>query len=175
LKLREKYVIIVSKMKGYYMRAKKCLVIKKRKKKDIIDWSKIVVDNTIPLNGEEISEQIYDQTGIKTTRQNVSNALKSGLKKFYLQLKKINPKLTPFQRAALMIEMLYPNYTSSENLSRGGVNAFFNLLPPDIKKRILEDAKNYHNGSRWDRSIFDGMSDHDEADGKTTMDLLDYL
>jgi hypothetical protein len=152
------------------MKAKKNLVIKRKKKHDNVDWSKIVVSNNKPLNGEEISEEIYNQTGVRTTRQNVSNALKSGLKKFYLQIKNVNPKLTPFQRAALMVEMLYPNYTTGSNIFRGGINSFFNLLPPDIKKRVLEDAKAYYSGEK--KSSIMGDLGHDMVSENEGTDLL---
>jgi len=153
------------------MKAKKSLVIKRKKKRDNVDWTKIVISNNKPLNGEEISEEIYHQTGLKTTRQNISNALKSGLKKFYLQLKKTNPSLSPFQRAALMVEMLYPNYMSDGNLFRGGINSFFNLLPPDIKKRIMEDAKDYYTGDKKGRSVMEELN-YDMTGENEATDLL---
>lgn len=113
-----------------------------------IDWEKITVEDVNgilrPMNGEEIVEDIYLQTGIKTSRQNISNALKSAMRSFYLNLSEMEPELTPFQVASLMLQMLYIPNARNDKEFRGGVESFFRLFPKDIKDRIERDARKYY-------------------------------
>lgn len=109
---------------------------------DRICWENIKVDN-IPLNGKQIVLEIERQTGIKTTRQNISNALKSGMECFYKALSKDNPELTPFNVSSLMFEMLYINNIGEHSDFRGGIDSFFRLYPKELRKIIKESALKY--------------------------------
>lgn len=85
-----------------------------------------------PLNGSEISEKL----GI--TRQAVSNILKRAMKKFYNQVKKIDPEWGPFERSCAMMRMLGVDQSMEE------VKKFYMLFPPTIRKEIELDALENH-------------------------------
>jgi len=112
-------------------------------KSDRICWADIKVNST-PLNGEKIVKEIEKQTGIKTTRQNISNALKNAMGSFYKYLFKSNDEMTSFQVASLMLEMLYANNIGEYLDFRGGVDSFFRLFPKKIRDEIKEDSLNYY-------------------------------
>ena len=85
-----------------------------------------------PLNGSEISETL----GI--TRQAVSNILKRAMKKFYLQVKRIDPEWGPFERSCAMMRMLKVENNEEE------IKKFYMLFPPSIRKEIELDALENH-------------------------------
>jgi hypothetical protein len=113
-----------------------------------IDWSKLTVSDK-PMNGEEIVEDIYMQTGVRTSRMNISNALKSAMRSFYKSLSKMEPDLSPFQIASLMLQMLYNPQNDKE--FRGGVESFFRLFPNDIRNEIGKDAQKYFNNMKEEK------------------------
>jgi len=96
-----------------------------------IDWSKVKVTNDLPMSGEEITKNIYKQTGVMITRQGVSCAIKLALRKIYVGLKKSEKGSNPFQIALLMFTMLYSTEPSSEE-----AHTFFSLLPDDIRREV---------------------------------------
>ena len=108
-----------------------------------IKWDSIRVSNTIPLDGEEITKEIFKQTDVNVTRQNISNALKNAMGNFYHNLMETDKELSAFDAAVTMLEMLYlPNGDF-----RGGIDSFFRLFPSDIRKIIETDARvNYMRG-----------------------------
>lgn len=122
------------------------------KKTDRIPWENITVEDADgilrPMNGEEIVEDIYRQTGVRTSRQNISNALKSAMKSFFLNFQKMEPELSPFQIASTMMHMLYVPNAKNDKEFRGGVDSFFRLFPKDLKEKIEEDARRYYSKSK---------------------------
>jgi hypothetical protein len=117
------------------MKKRKNYIIKNRIlcpiKHKYIDWNKVEINNNLPMSGEEITQEIYRQTGVKITRQGVSSALKSAMKKVYLNMKKAERDLEPFQVALKLFEMFFPNSPSS-----GDAYMFFNLFPESIRREI---------------------------------------
>ena len=115
----------------------------KLSKENRIFWSDIQIEDGNPLNGEEIVNEIRKQTGVKTTRQNISNALKSSMISFYNKTSQLDREWTPFQIASVMLEMLYQPNSHDSNNSRGGVESFYRLFPKELKNIIKKDALNY--------------------------------
>lgn len=117
------------------MKKRKNYIIKNRIlcpiKHKYIDWNKIIVHNNLPMSGEEITKEIYNQTGVKITRQGVSSALKSAMKKVYLHMKKTENNLDSFQIAVKMFEMFFPNSPSPDD-----AYMFFKLFPKSIRVEI---------------------------------------
>lgn len=88
------------------------------------------VDVTLDMICEEMSgAEIAKELGI--SRQAVSNTLKRGLKKLYMELKKEN-KTDPFETATSLAIGL--------NVDDSEYKKFFKLFPPDIRKEIEADA-----------------------------------
>jgi hypothetical protein len=116
------------------MKKRKNYIIKSRVgDKKYIDWTKVKVTNTLPMSGEDITKNIYEQTGVKITRQGVSSAIKTAMKKVYKNIRRSNKTLTPFQAALQMFQILYAYSPSNKD-----AETFFNLLPNSIRKEIKE-------------------------------------
>lgn len=98
-----------------------------------------------PLNGSEISEEL----GI--TRQAVSNILKRAMKKFYIQVKKVDPNWGPFERSCAMMRMLRVDNNEEE------IKKFYMLFPPDIRDEIEKDALENHISKKMRNSIDESM------------------
>lgn len=86
-------------------------------------------DITKAMSGAEIAKEL----GI--TRQAVSNTLKRGMKKVFLEFKKIDKTWDDFDAAVAMSQGF-----SDLNDDPKGLVKFFKLFPPDIRKRIEADA-----------------------------------
>ena len=71
--------------------------------------------------------EIADKCGF--SRQYVSQTLKRAMKKFYIEVKKLDRSLNAFDRTLLMMEML--NVTEKDD-----VKNFYHLFPPDIREDI---------------------------------------
>ncbi len=106
-------------------------ILKAKKKSKNINWDEIKVINNIPMSGEQITEEIYKQTGVKITRQGISTAIKISLRKIYINLKREDKTLKPFDIMLKMFEMFYPNSPSTED-----ADTFFNLFPEDIREEV---------------------------------------
>jgi len=117
------------------MKKKNYLVKNKVGDSKYIDWTKVKVTNDLPMSGEDITKNIYKQTGVMITRQGVSCAIKLALRKIYVSLKKSEKGPTPFQIALLMFQMLYSTQPSSED-----AHTFFSLLPDDIRREVRISA-----------------------------------
>ena len=104
-----------------------------------IPWESIKVKDGVQMSGAEIANDIYEQTGIKTTRQNISNALKRAMKKFFLRLSREESELRPFEVATKMFDMICRN----DKKIRKNVDMFFRLFPKEIRRTIENDIKNY--------------------------------
>ena len=121
---------------------------KVQRKSGRIPWESITVEDADgvlkPMNGEEIVEDIHLQTGIRTSRQNISNALKSAMRSFFVNFSKMEPELSPFQVASTMLHMLYLPNSKDDKEFRGGVDSFFRLFPKGLKKVIEDDDKRYY-------------------------------
>lgn len=100
-----------------------------------IDWSLVKVTNNLPMSCEDITKNIYKQTGIKITRQGVSCATKLALRKIYNSLRKSEREHSPFQIALLMFQILYSLQPSSEDAA-----TFFSILPEDIRREIKQEV-----------------------------------
>lgn len=74
-------------------------------------------------DGAEIARQM------NITRQAVSNTLKRAMKKVYIETRRLNPELHPFDTAVRMMKM-FQVYESEE------VSKFFHLFPPDVRDEI---------------------------------------
>lgn len=99
--------------------------------KKYIDWDKVVVTNTVPMSGEQITKTIFEQTGVKITRQGVSTAIKLALRKAYINMKRMEKSTSPFDCALRLFEILHPNCPSIED-----AGTFFSLFPEDIQREI---------------------------------------
>lgn len=114
------------------MKKRKSYIIKSRVgDKKYIDWTKVKVTNNLPMSGEDITKNIYKQTGVKITRQGVSSAIKMAMKKVYKNVRHNDKTLTPFQAALYMFQILYAHAPSDKD-----AETFFNLLPSNIRKEI---------------------------------------
>jgi hypothetical protein len=78
------------------------------------------------MTGEEIAREM------KTTRQYVSQTLKSGMKKVYCGIARTKPHYTPYEIALEMLLMF--------DVSTHDAPAFFNLFPPKYREKIKKDA-----------------------------------
>ena len=76
-----------------------------------------------PKSGEEIANELG------TTRQYVSNTIKSGLKKLYKGVKAKNPDLTPFE----VVNSIMVFFDIKDTIE---IEKFFNAFPPTIKNEI---------------------------------------
>lgn len=103
------------------------------------------MDQCKPLNGSEISEEL----GI--TRQAVSNILKRAMKKFYLQVKRVDTEWGPFERSCAMMRMLRVDNNEEE------IKKFYMLFPPDIRDEIEKDALENHISKKMRNSIDESM------------------
>jgi DNA-binding transcriptional regulator LsrR (DeoR family) len=84
------------------------------------------------MNGEEIA------ASLKISRQAVSNALKRGMEKLFLEMKRRNRFSNDFEIAMMVLESL--------DCLDGDVDSVrkdFNLFPPKIKERIKIAAEQY--------------------------------
>jgi predicted DNA-binding protein YlxM (UPF0122 family) len=82
------------------------------------------------FDSNEDGAKIAREMGI--TRQAVSNTLKRAMKKVYNETRRINPELTPFSAAAMMLKMFEVDEANE-------VNKFFHLFPPYIREEIKQD------------------------------------
>jgi benzoyl-CoA reductase/2-hydroxyglutaryl-CoA dehydratase subunit BcrC/BadD/HgdB len=80
-------------------------------------------ENVEPMTGEEIAQEFG------TTRQYVCNTLKSGLRKLYNGLSKMNPDMTPFEIVNAIREFFGICDTDE-------IQMFFNAFPPDIRQKV---------------------------------------
>jgi len=88
------------------------------------------IDFSLDLMCEQMTgTEIGKELGM--SRQSVSNTLKRGLKKIYLELKKEN-KTSPFETATSLAIGL--------NVDDSEYKKFFKLFPPDIRSEIEKDA-----------------------------------
>jgi len=97
---------------------------KARTRKGERDFSNIVR----PMTGTEIAEEL----GIK--RQAVSNTLKRSLKKLYYGMKKMN-NTKPFETLVHVALGL--------NVAENEMRKFYKLFPPDVRREIKNDAKDF--------------------------------
>lgn len=86
------------------------------------------MDFVRPMDGSAIAVEL----GI--TRQAVSNILKRAMKKFYEQIKKMDPEWGPFDCSCAMMRMLGVANNTEE------IKKFYNLFPPDVRNEIEKDA-----------------------------------
>lgn len=82
-----------------------------------------------PMSGEEIAK------AEGTTRQYISNTLKSAMGKVFIATQKEFPDLTPYEVAKQMIMIL--------QVDEDDVGNFYNLFPPSIRETIKKDAVNF--------------------------------
>lgn len=87
------------------------------------------VERVKPMSGEEIAQELG------TTRQYVCNTLKSGMRKIYISLKKLNPDMTPFEIVNAIREFF--GLEDSED-----IQMFFDAFPPDIRLEIQNSCQN---------------------------------
>lgn len=66
-----------------------------------------------------------------TTRSNVGQTLRRGIKKVYYCLRKINRNLDPFEIAVIMTEILGVSSDCNEEVEK-----FFNLFPLPVQREI---------------------------------------
>lgn len=117
------------------MKRRKSYVIKYRiGKSKFINWDKVTVNNDNPMSGEQIAKEIHRQTGVKITRQGVSNAIKIAMRKIFNNLKEMEKDISNFNTALRMFEILCPNQPSCED-----AETFFKLFPDDICEAIKEE------------------------------------
>lgn len=90
------------------------------------------------MSGEEIAQDMG------TTRQYISNTLKSAMSKVYDNTKKMFPELTPYQVASHLVQIL--------QIEDNEVANFYNLFPPKIREEIKKDAMNYLGTKRFKKS-----------------------
>ena len=107
----------------------------KKKQKVYVEWKNIEVGDQ-PMSGEDITRYIFKKTGVKITRQNISQSLKSAMEKFFNALTKSSSDRQPFQVALLMMEMLCGSQTGQKDSE-----SFFRLFPPNIREIIANDAR----------------------------------
>ena len=123
------------------MKKAKSFIIKnrpngKKEKRKYVDWESITVPDQ-QMGGEDIARYVYKVSGVKITRQNVSQSLKTAMKKFYSRVSKRDRTLTPFKVAITMMEMLSH---ASGHITDNDATAFFKLFPPYIRDIIEKDA-----------------------------------
>jgi tRNA U54 and U55 pseudouridine synthase Pus10 len=98
-----------------------------------INWEDVVVENEVPMSGEEITREVYRQTGVKITRQNISNVLRKALGKIFNKLIEDNKDMRSTDIAIMMFEML----TSFNNVSSvEDAKSFLKLLPVNVRNEI---------------------------------------
>ena len=98
-----------------------------------INWEDVVVENEVPISGEEITREVYRQTGVKITRQNISNVLRKALGKIFNKLIEDNKDMRSTDIAIMMFEML----TSFNNVSSvEDAKSFLKLLPVNVRNEI---------------------------------------
>lgn len=81
------------------------------------------------MSGEEIAK------AEGTTRQYISNTLKSAMGKAFTQAQKQFPDLSPYEVASQMITIF--------QVDDDDVGNFYNLFPPSIREIIKKDAVNF--------------------------------
>ena len=84
------------------------------------------------MSGAEIAKEL----GI--TRQGVSNTLKRAMKKMFQEFKKVDKTWGDFETAVAMAQGFNDIVDDEVELKK-----FFKLFPPDIRKKIEADAKNF--------------------------------
>uniref|UniRef100_A0A6M3JWI6 Putative sigma-70 region domain containing protein n=1 Tax=viral metagenome TaxID=1070528 RepID=A0A6M3JWI6_9ZZZZ len=84
---------------------------------------------TEQMSGTEIAKEL----GV--TRQAVSNILKRALKKFFIEVSRLEPEYDAFEVATTMAMMFN---------AEGEIDKFYKLFPPDIRKKIETDAKEHY-------------------------------
>ena len=72
------------------------------------------------------------------TRQAVSNILKRAMKKFFLEVKKMDKEWGAFDTSCAMMKMLGVDNNVND------IKKFYMLFPPDIRKEIEDDALENH-------------------------------
>jgi len=81
------------------------------------------------MSGEEIAQELG------TTRQYISNTLKSAMTKVFDNAQKQFPDLGPYEVAMELIKIL--------QVDEEDVGNFYNLFPPRIRELIKKDAAKY--------------------------------
>jgi hypothetical protein len=89
-----------------------------------------------PMSGSEIADALGGMS-----RQAVSNVLKKAMKKYYKEVRKLDPSWTPFECICTMMKMFHVPNDDAE------IKKFFQLFPPDVKKEVTEDLVNRNNGN----------------------------
>lgn len=84
------------------------------------------------MTGEEIAKEL------STTKQNVSNTLRRGLRKLYRGYEELEKNWTPFTIASNIAQSLHIN-TMTE------MKKFIRMFPQELRKEIEEDAKKINN------------------------------
>ena len=113
------------------MKTKSYIIKNKVGANKYINWNNVKVTNDVPMNGEDITKSVFEQTGVMITRQGVSCAIKIALRKIYNNLRKSEKNSTPFQVALLMFQMFYSTHPAAED-----AHTFFSLLPEEIREEI---------------------------------------
>ena len=85
-----------------------------------------------PMDGSEIA------IALSVTRQAVSNILKRAMKKYYIEVGKMDNTWGPFDRSVCMMRMFQIENNAEE------IKKFYNLFPPDIRDEIERDALENH-------------------------------
>jgi len=98
-------------------------------------------DEQVDINLDKILEQytgaeVAKELGI--TRQAVSNTLKRAMKKVFLEFQKVDKSWDAFETAVAMSQGFSDLVMGSDEVE---LKKFFRLFPPDIKKRIEQDAE----------------------------------
>lgn len=120
-----------------------------------------------PMSGEEIAKEL----GI--TRQAVKNTLHRAMGKVYAALKAANPDMSPFEVCVVMMNGL--------DVGDPDLSNFFKMLPADVKKEVMADAKKknpglvkegYFEDDRWDHSTSSPRVDAKRS-GSSVLDRIE--
>jgi len=90
------------------------------------------------MNGEEIA------SALDYSRQNVSQLLKRGLAKCYLYVSRTQKDMKPFE-IATFISKMFNIGEGPEEIAAAEAKKFFKLFPPDIRRKIKQDARERFN------------------------------
>ena len=96
------------------------------------------LNNPYSMNGEEIAE------ALDYSRQNVSQLLKRALTKCYLYVSRTQKDMKPFEIVTLISKMLNIG-EGPEEIASAETKKFFKLFPPDIRRKIKQDARERFN------------------------------
>jgi hypothetical protein len=103
--------------------------IKNKGLKEMASKVRMILKEGKPMSGEEIAK------AEGTTRQYISNTLKSAMGKAFIQAQKQFPDMSPYEVAKQMITLF--------QVDDDDVGNFYNLFPPSIREIIKKDAVNF--------------------------------